>query len=862
MPERPILILPASGPPVARKKKGGGAAKIHLPDKIVQAERIAPRFTSLIRTFEERRTMLRTASTGIIPEEVLVLETAGTVDDFIAAVRNISGMEWLGEIEEEDIPPDDNFFALDSKGEPKREKNLRGRVFLIFSNQQALEQMSSLWTRWKLGQEIGPGLSKWNALFSQLLDIRPWSIRDRILETGVIDDWKDRISHNQLAVPCEIELWFRKIPQLRSAAEERVTNLIRDGHGRVVGSALIPEINYHALLAELPIEIVNNIINENNQDISLFQCEKIQFFRAAGQMASVVLGDEQISDTAVPEETVPSGDPVVALFDGLPLQNHNLLLNHLIIDDPDNFETMYQASERIHGTAMASLIIHGDLDTTVRHSLSRPIYVRPILQPDTRDWNNPRYESLPENMLAVDVIHRAVRRLFEMDGNEPPVAPSVRVVNLSIGILDRLFYGSLSPLARLLDWLAWKYNLLFIVSAGNHLQQIELSMSRSNFSTLSAEEIQEAILRKIASETRHRCLLSPAEAINVITVGALHNDESSENVLTHVIDPYTDRFLPSPINAQGMGYRRAIKPDLLANGGRILLQENYSTGNAVLNIYRGSIRPGQRVARPGVAGDTTSTFYTRGTSNAAALTSRAANTLYDVLLDLQNEQGGELIDTVPFAVWLKVLLIHATEWGLAGDALERILRTPQNSRQFKEYVTRLVGYGAAEVTQVTECTAYRTTALGGGILRENESHLHLFPLPPSLSGISGWRRLKISLAWLTPINPLHQNYKRADLWFEAPKEILRVDRRQADWQAARRGTLQHEIFEGDRAAAFVDGDNIEIRVNCRAGAGALEEAIPYALAITLAVAEDLDVPIYEEIRLRVHSARIAVATSR
>lgn len=663
-------------------------------------------------------------------------------------------------------------------------------------------------------------------------------------------------------VPCEIELWFRRISQDRNAAEERVTNLITEGQGRVVGNTIIPEISYHALVAELPVSTVDSIVKGKNQDISLFQCEKIQFFRAAGQMAAVVLGDEQIPDNTVITETTPSGDPVVALFDGLPLQKHNLLVNRLIIDDPDNFETLYQAHERLHGTAMASLILHGDLDAAERYSLRRPIYVRPILRPDIRDWRSPRYESLPENMLVVDVIHRAVRRLFEADGNEPPVAPSIRVVNLSIGILDRLFYGSLSPLARLLDWLAWKYNLLFIVSAGNHLRQIELSISRVDFSNLSPSEIQEKIIRTIASETRHRSLLSPAEAINVITVGALHNDESSGSIPGHAIDPYTDRFLPSPINAQGMGYRRAIKPELLTNGGRILLQENYDTRKTVLSIYPRSIPPGQRVASPGVAGDTTATYFTQGTSNAAALTSRAADILYDTLLELRNEQGGELIDTVPLAIWLKVLLIHAAEWGLAGDALDRILRTAQNSRQFKEYVTRLLGYGAIDVTQVTECTLYRTTALGGGLLRENESHLHQFPLPPSLSGISGWRRLKVSLAWLSPINPLHQNYKRADLWFDAPKELLRVDRQQAAWQAVRRGTLQHEIFEGERAAAFIDGDNLEIQVNCRAGAGALEDAVPYALAITLAVAEDLGVPIYEEIRLRVRSARIAIATSR
>ena len=66
---------------------------------------------------------------------------------------------------------------------------------------------------------------------------------------------------------------------------------------------------------------------------------------------------------------------------------------------------------------------------------------------------------------------------------------------------------------------------------------------------------------------------------------------------------------------------------------------------------------------------------------------------------------------------------------------------------------------------------------------------------------------------------VHQALRRADLWFEPPSEPLKVTRKEADWQAARRGTIQHEVLEGERAAVFVDGDNLEIRVSCRADAG-------------------------------------------
>jgi len=57
------------------------------------------------------------------------------------------------------------------------------------------------------------------------------------------------------------------------------------------------------------------------------------------------------------------GRVVAALFDGLPLAGHNFLAGRLEIDDPDDFSSKYGlAAEQRHGTAMASLILHGDLN--------------------------------------------------------------------------------------------------------------------------------------------------------------------------------------------------------------------------------------------------------------------------------------------------------------------------------------------------------------------------------------------------------------------------------------------------------------------------------------------------------------------
>ena len=148
----------------------------------------------------------------------------------------------------------------------------------------------------------------------------------------------------------------------------------------------------------------------------------------------------------------------------------------------------------------------------------------------------------------------------------------------------------------------------------------------------------------------------------------------------------------------------------------------------------------------------------------------------------------------------------------------------------------------------------------GGELGEDESHIHTFPLPPSLNGLSIHKRLTITLAWLSPINPRHQAWRRASLWFDPPMDELKVMRQQGDYRAVRRGTLQHEVLEGRAAAAFGQGDALEIQVSCRADAGTLKERVPYALVTTLEVAEHLlfDIDIYDEVRTAVQAARLRV----
>ena len=142
----------------------------------------------------------------------------------------------------------------------------------------------------------------------------------------------------------------------------------------------------------------------------------------------------------------------------------------MVVDDPFELEPNVLVANRVHGTAMASLIVHGDRNKR-EAPLPRRIHVTPVM---TSDGSK---EVLPSNRLIVDMIYEAV--LLMRDGPEPS-APGVLIVNLSLGNERRPFHGQMSPWARLLDRLAWHYGILFIVSAGNVGNRFAISAYRTS----------------------------------------------------------------------------------------------------------------------------------------------------------------------------------------------------------------------------------------------------------------------------------------------------------------------------------------------------------------------------------------------
>ncbi len=833
MGTRPLLIFPQPQAAPRQTLTARGRLPV-LPTLDQQRGRVSPKLMELQRVFRAQRANLRESAQGADPERVLVIETAGSVDNFLTAVKRTRGLEWLAEWEE-DLPADEFFY----KKEDDRTSPVSGRLYLTMSNQTALRQLVHLWNRFRKDpkRKFDHGLANWRHVFNQLRDIRFWDAQDRLAHTGVLEYWRERLAAADV-VPFEVEFWFRHSAEARARSSERLRALVNASQGTITQEAVVEEIEFHGAVGRLARNEVERIIA--NLDSAVIHCEDVMFFRPVAQLADPI-STEEPGGLNIPAADASNLAPRVGLLDGMPLENHSALRNRLIIDDPDNWAADYSASARQHGTAMASLIVRGELGTN-SPLLPSPLYVRPVLRRLENPLSGQTDEAMPEDQLAVDLVHRAVRRMFVGAGQAPPAAPTVRVINFSIGDRVRLFDRTISPLARLLDWLSWHYNVLFIVSAGNHVDPIELRVPRAQFANLTPAQLQTEIVGSIIRDGHLRRLRVPAEAMNALTVGAAHTDASAIGILGGRINPYQLSDLPSPISPVGFGYRRSVKPDLLAAGGRQLYREKLGNAHefATLNPQITTVAPGLLVASPGTqAGATNATRHTCGTSGSAAITSHAAGLILHGMAELRNEPGGELLDETLDHVVVKCLLVHDCSWGDSAAKLGD-----------RELSTRLIGYGLIDTGRLLACTDQRATLLGCGRLVDGEGHRFEVPLPPSLIGNTAWRALRITLAWLTPINAANRKYRSASLWVEPPTAPLKVTRSEVDGNAVRRGTVQHEVLTGEQASAYIDGFRVAIQVNCREDAGRLDAAVPYALAVTLEVGAGINLPIYAEIRDR------------
>ncbi|WP_371164743.1 S8 family peptidase [Buchananella felis] len=820
-----------------------------------QGKRLTPQFGELRAAFDAERARLSPDTPDEVdPALVVVFDLAGSVTDFRNAINRVDGLEFLSELIGEQADPDDDFHMVEStKG--RTDKPVRHSLYLMMSNAKAIDQLLSLFKAWQKDPSVkfDRGLGRFKTAFEQLASIRRWGPEDRIRETGLRERWQetlDVVGQSASTVMVEIEMWYRSDARQRDAAQAHVEQVIADSGGSVIDSSQIGAISYHALLAKLPIQQVQSLLSDGAEAIRLLATNEVMFVSPFTPMSIAPATTESALEfNLTPGERVTSGLPRVALLDGLPFANHDALVGRLIIDDPDGLGEDYPVAFRYHGTAMASLIIHGDL-ATHGDPIDRPLYVRPIMRP--HEFAGVHEEVLPDRLLP-DLLHRAVKRIIEGEAGCDPVAPSVRVINLSIGAQVRALVRRMSPVGRLLDWLAHSYNLLFIVSAGNYLAPITLPIGVAD---------DPEFARSVAFQTTHngallRGILPPGDALNALTIGATHTDGLDDFDVPDTAWDITYPNGPAHYSATGPGVDRSVKPDLHHIGGRALYSRPVAAAGGhetvTVELAKTAITgPGLQVAAPGRPGATNSTVFNVGTSNATALVTREASRLFDILeAGPGDPDDSPLPDPQYHPLLVRALLTHASSWGDWEPQLRRELGL--TGGQARRHLTALLGYGRLDTDRLGAAATNRAVLVSGGLIARDQRHTYELPLPPSLRARAEWHRLTITLAYMAPTVSRLNRYRGAKVYFDTPNQQLAGGKRiDAEHNSVRRGSLQHEIVQGSRAMVFSDDDTFPIHVECMDDAQHLDadKTVRYALVVSIETAEQTSTTIHDEVRAR------------
>lgn len=706
----------------------------------------------------------------------------------------------------------------------------------------ALRQMVGLWARFQNGDELPEGLTPWRDVFAQLRALRPWGPQDRVSPEDfrfLVRDAADA----QGRVRLELELVFRA--EIAGVERDAIA-AVRATGGVIVSRTRIDGARYHALLADVPQAELNRILARGQE--GLVAAESVMHIRP--QSALHLTAFETHENVAPPLAVTPKGDPIVAVFDAVPLAGHPRLNGRLSVYDPFDLEPL-SVGPRFHGTAMASAVVHGDLaDAAIAELDRRVFFVNVMFAPQ-----GPNQEERFPDRLPADLFHEAVAQL---KSGANPAAPSVIVVNASLGDRNKPFTGRLSGWARVIDYLSYAYGLLFVISAGNHLDDlITADMSALEFENLDPAAKSRAALQASGAAIAHRRILSPAESMNAVTVGALHSDNVAPGALpASVFDVWIDTGLCTISSGLGPGASNAVKPDVLAPGGRHHVRLLPAGAGHMLRPMgkNANFLGGIVVASPApaTAASPDHTSRTIGTSVAAAIISgvaaRAHEALelsYDDFLAISHSQR---------AVLLKALLVHSARWTSARDLIIEVLGpadAKQNVRQ-KDNVRRYLGYGAVDADAVLDCATDRATLWAVGSLQKEQSNTFSVPLPAVMSGKPQLHGLSATVAWFAPPRAGATDYRGVRLRLIDPNEAaktfaVRVAQDQPDSNQAHRGTVIHRRWVGERAAALGANANFELMIQRQPDE--LDDPVPYAIVITVTMPGVAEV--YTQVRERV-----------
>ena len=277
---------------------------------------------------------------------------------------------------------------------------------------------------------------------------------------------------------------------------------------------------------------------------------------------------EMVFDEVIDVSPIPvaaGNEPIVGLIDSGVMAGHPLLAGWVVAEQDFGTTESSAADMQGHGTAVAGLIVYGDVAACLKNRTWTPqvrILSGKVLE---RDGDN---SSFPEGYRPERMVREVIRQFHERWG--------CRVFNMSLGHDQEVYLsgGRQFAWAEVLDQLARELDVVMVVSAGNTKPNEPIGAS--------LKEMQSRVRNEILSDPRHR-LINPATAAIAITVGAVARSETPRDAPAVVGAPAGG---PSPFSRRGPGYeakstQRAVKPEFVAHGGNYTWRSSWQADPAL-----------------------------------------------------------------------------------------------------------------------------------------------------------------------------------------------------------------------------------------------------------------------------------------
>lgn len=570
------------------------------------------------------------------------------------------------------------------------------RTLVLFSSADEMTEFRQRLDAYARGAPAGQKYPPYAGFIATIESIGAVEPRDRIglrLREEGFNDPEDFAEAAELLL--DLELWDVGRHELRERKLQQIGDYVVARGGEVYDRYVGPSISM------LRIKVAGTLVRAllTIEDIASIDLPPVPEI-VAGEALDLIL--EELPERSAVGEDVP----IVGIIDsGV---NAHPLIEDILVGAIGVPATLGSADDWGHGTRVGGVAVFGDL----RAQLANGTLQRAARLCSAKVVNeHGRFE---DRRLVPSQMREAIGTLNERFG--------CRIFVVALGDSKQPYKGNkVGTWAATLDELARERDILIIVAAGNRLPR-------------SGNRLEQAVTEypRYLLEDANR-FLEPAGALNVVTVGALANNEGIDRDLGQDVGvrPITRASEPSPFTRIGPSVAGAIKPDVVDFGGTMIFDP------AVQRL-----RGGEDVAAAGVLTlhhQPVDRLFTAGSGTSYATP----------LVAFKAAQMLRLLPTAS-ANLLRALLVGAA--GIPAAAEECLHGLGADA------VLSVCGHGQIDLERAAYSDDARVVLYAEDELPVDHFAVYEIPIPDLFQSEAGRRTITVSLAYDPPVRHTRADY--------------------------------------------------------------------------------------------------------